>query len=185
MAITSKRTSSEPIDPLSRVLTIVGSFFTITALALTIVGTATQYWYFDQSSDGSTLHYNFFTECSGNLLNGTSRCIDMQRSTTLGLGTQHAAGLLVTALCLLGLGMIVTLTMNFIRLSGIIAFIAPIFLFLAALFMVAAFAQGSRVTTYNGYSANLTQTGHLLTIFSMGLVAFIGSRLHVRYYSEL
>ncbi|CAF0744346.1 unnamed protein product [Adineta ricciae] len=185
MAIVTERTSSQPIDPLSRVLIIFASFFVVAALTLSIAGTATQFWFYDQSADGSTLHYNFFTQCVGNLLNGTSNCIDMQRSTALGLGTQHAAGLLITALCLLGLGMIITLIMNFIRFSGIIGFVAPILLFLAALFMVAAFAEGSRVTTYNAYSANLTQTGHLLTILSTGLVAFISGRLHVRYYSEL
>jgi uncharacterized SAM-binding protein YcdF (DUF218 family) len=107
----------------------------------------------------------------------------MQRNTPLGIGTQHAAGLLVVALCLLGLGMLLILSMNFVQLTGILAFIAPIILFLAALFMVAAFAEGSRVTTFNSYSANLTQTGHLLTIFSMGLVAFASGRLHVRYFN--
>jgi hypothetical protein len=49
--------------------------------------------------------------------------------------------------------------------------------------MVAALAEGSRVTTYNSYSANLVQTGHLLTIFSMGLIAFVSGRLHIRYYN--
>lgn len=164
-------------------MTIVASLFTIAALTLSVVGTATYYWFYDQGSDGSTLYYNLFTQCTGNVLNGTSACIDMQRGTPLGLGTQHAAALLVTALSLLGLGLLIVLTMNFIRLTGVISFVAPILLFLAALFMVATFAAGARVTTYNAYSVHLTQTGHLLTIFSMGLVAFISSRLHVRYYA--
>jgi hypothetical protein len=184
MGVSSSQKPSETIDPLSRVLTLLGSFFTISALTLSIVGTATYYWYYDQDSDGNTLHYNFFTECVGNVLNGTSNCFDMQRNTKLGSGTQHAAGLLVTAVCLLGLGMLITLAMNCIRLSGILSFIAPILLFLAALFMVAALAEGSRVTTYNSYSANLVETGHLLTIVSMGIIAFVSGRLHIRYYNE-
>ena len=185
MAVLADRASSVTIDPLSRVLILLGSFFTVAALTLSIVGTATYSWYYDQDSNGNTLSYNFFTECTGSLLNGTSNCIDMQRNTALGLGTQHAAGLLVVALCLLGLGMFITLAMNCIRLTGILAFIAPILLFLAALFMVAALAEGSRVTTYNSYSANLVETGHLLTIFSMGLVAFVSGRLYILYYDEL
>jgi hypothetical protein len=182
MDLLAGRVPSLAMDPLSRVVVLTAGLFTIPALTLSIVGTATYSWYYDQDSSGNTLNYNFFTECTGNVLNGSSNCFDMQRNTGLGLGTQHAAALLVVALCLLGLGMLITLAMNFIQLTGILAFIAPIILFLAALFMVGALAEGSRVTLYNSYSANLVETGHLLTIFSMGLIAFAGGRLHRRYY---
>jgi len=183
MAILSERTSYISIDPLSRVFIFTAGLFTIAALTLSIVGTATYYWYYNQDSTGAALFYNFFTLCTGQILNGSSNCFDMPRNTPLGLGTQNAAGLLVVALCLLGLGLLITLGMNCIQLTGILAFIAPIVLFLAALFMVGALAQGSRVTTYNNYSANLVETGHLLTIFSMGLIAFASGRLHIQYYS--
>ncbi|CAF2812877.1 unnamed protein product [Rotaria sp. Silwood2] len=182
MEILSSRTSSLTIDPLSRIFVFTSGLFSIVALILSIVGTATYSWYFNQDSTGKTVYYNFFTQCTGSLLNASSTCFDMQRNTILGLGTQNAAGLLVVALCLLGLGMLIILSMNFIQLTGSLAFIAPIILFLAALFMVAALATGSRVTTYNSYSANLVETGHLLTIFSMGLIAFASGRLHFRYY---
>jgi hypothetical protein len=185
MAIASVRSSSQVMDALSRVLVFTAGLFTIAALTLSIVGTATYSWYYNQDSNGNTLSYNFFTQCTGNLLNTSSTCSDMPRQTVLGLGTQHAGALLVVALCLLGLGMLITLAMNFIQLTGILSFIPPIILFLAALFMVAALAEGSRVTTYNSYSANLLETGHLLTIFSMGLVAFASGRLHARYYEPL
>jgi hypothetical protein len=178
------RTSLVLIDPLSRVLILIAGLFTVAALTLSVVGTATYFWYYDQDSNGVTLSYNFFTLCNGHVLNSSSNCFDMPRDTLLGLGTQHAAGLLVVALCLLGLGMLITLAMNCIQLTGILAFIAPILLFLAALFMVGALAEGSRVTTYTSYSANLVETGHLLTIFSMGLVAFASGRLHARYYND-
>jgi hypothetical protein len=183
MAILPGRSSYESIDPLSRVLVVTAGLFTIAALTLSIVGTATYYWYYSQDSTGATYYYNFFTLCQGQLLNQSSSCYDMPRNTLLGLGTQHAAGLIVVALCLLGLGMFIILSMNFLQLTGILSFIPPILLFLAALFMVGALAEGSRVTTYNSYSANLVETGHLLTIFSMGLVAFASGRLHVRYYN--
>ena len=183
MAILPGRTNYGSIDPLSRVLIFTGGVFTIAALTLSIVGTATYSWYFDQDSTGVTSYYNFFTLCQGQVLNQSSNCYDMPRNTLLGIGTQHAAGLLVVALCLLGLGMLITLSMNCLQLTGILAFIPPILLFLAALFMVGALAEGSRVTLFNSYSANLVETGHLLTIFSMGLVAFASGRLHVRYYN--
>jgi hypothetical protein len=177
------RTSYGSIDPLSRVLVFTASLFTIAAFTLSVVGTATYSWYYYQDSTGATFFYNFFTFCTGQILNSSSNCYDIPRNNALGVGTQEAAGLLIVALCLLGLGMLVTLSMNCIQLTGLLAFIAPIILFLAALFMVGAFAEGSRVTIYNSYSANLTQTGHLLTIFSMGLVAFASGRLHVRYFN--
>ncbi|CAF1188607.1 unnamed protein product [Rotaria sp. Silwood1] len=182
MEVLSSRTSSLIIDPLSRMIVLTTGLFSIIALVLSIVGTATYSWYYNQDSNGQTVYYNFFTQCTGNLLNGSSNCFNMQRNTVLGLGTQHAAGLLVVALCLLGLGMLIVLAMNFIQLTGLLAFIPSIILFLAALFMVAALAEGSRVTTYNNYSANLVETGHLLTILSMGLIAFASGRLHYRYY---
>ena len=184
MAVFSDRPTAGLVDSLSRILVFMASLFSIIALVLSIVGTATHSWYYNQDSNGNTLSYNFFTQCTGNLLNDSSNCIDMQRNTVIGLGTQHAAGLLVVALCLLGLGTLITLSMNFIQITGLLAFIAPIVLFLAALFMLAALAEGSRVTTYNSYSANLVETGHLLTIFSMGLVAFASGQLHARYFES-
>jgi hypothetical protein len=109
----------------------------------------------------------------------------MPQETDLGSGTRYAAALLVVAICLLGCGMLVILFMNFVQLTGILVFVAPIILFLATLFMVAALAEGSRVTIFNSYSANLVQTSHLLTIFSMGIIAFASGRLHIRYYEQL
>ena len=182
MALASARSAESPMDPLSRVLIMIAGFITIVALTLSIVGTGTYSWYYNQDSNGNTRSYNFFTSCTGNLLNSTSTCNDMSRQTVLGLGTQQAGALLVVALCLLGLGMLITLAMNCVQLTGILAFIAPIILFLAALFMLASLAVGSSVTTYNSYSANLVETGHLLTILSMGLMAFASGRMHTRYF---
>jgi hypothetical protein len=184
MTISSSRSSVPSIDPLSRILIMTASFFTIAALTLSIVGTATYFWYYTEDSNGNTQSYNLFTICTGNVRNGTSICTDMPHETALGIGTEHAAALLVVALCLLGCGMIVTLAMNFVQLTGILVFIAPILLFLASLFILAAFAEGSRVTLFNSYSAILVQTGHLLTIFSMGVIAFASGRLHIRYYGH-
>ena len=121
-------------------LIILASFFSIAALALSIVGLTTQSWYYSQDLNGNTQSYNLFTRCIGNVKNGSSICTDIPRDTTLGVGTLHAAALLIVAICLLGCGMFVVLFMNVVQLTGLLVFIAPILLFLAALFMVAAFA---------------------------------------------
>ncbi|CAF1350731.1 unnamed protein product [Rotaria sp. Silwood1] len=184
MAVVPSQSTLRRIDPFSRILIVTSTFFAMAALTLVIVGIATRFWYYSKGSDGSVVYYNFFTYCEGNDNNGTSKCIDMQRQTSLGVGTQHAAALLVVAICLLGCGMLITLAMNFVQLTGILLFIAPILLFIATLFMVAALAEGSKVTMFNSYSANLVQTGHVLTIFSMGLIAFASGRLHIRYYEQ-
>jgi len=173
------------MDSFSRILIIIASFFSIAALTLSIVGIITHFWYYYQDSNGDTLYYNLFTLCTGNVINGSSICIDMPQETDLGSGTRYAAALLVVAICLLGCGMLVILFMNFVQLTGILVFVAPIILFLATLFMVAALAEGSRVTIFNSYSANLVQTSHLLTIFSMGIIAFASGRVHIRYYEQL
>jgi hypothetical protein len=183
MAIDIDQSSFKLMDPLSRLVLFIAGLVTIVALVLSIVGTATYSWYYNQDSFGNTVSYNFFTMCQGNLLNSTSTCIDMPRQTTMGISTQNAGALLVFALGLLGLAMLITLAMNFVQLTGILAFIAPIVHFFAALFMLASMAEGSRVLQYNNYSAHLVQTGHILTILSMGLTAFAGARLHTQYYN--
>lgn len=172
------------MDVFSRILIISASFFSIAALTLSIVGFTTQSWYYYQDSNGDTLNYNLLTQCIGNVKNGSSICTDISRTTDFGVGTLYAAAFLVVAICLLGCGMFVILIMNCIQFTGLLAFIAPILLFLAALFMVATFAEGSRVAFFNSYSAILVQTSHVLTIFSMVIIAFVGGRLHVRNYEQ-
>jgi hypothetical protein len=163
---------------------MIASFFSIAALALTIVGIATPSWYYGPVTNGNVIYFNLFTYCTSNVTTGSSVCIDMQRQTDLGIATQYAGAFLVVAICLLGCGMCVILAMNVLQLTGILLFVAPILLFLAALFMVAAFAEGSRVMFYNSYSAILVQSGHVATIFSLGIIAFASGRLHIRYYGQ-
>jgi hypothetical protein len=165
------------MDAFSRILILTASFFSMAALALAIVGIATNFWYYSQDSSGNVLYYNLFTLCTGNVINGSSICTGMPQGTALGIGTQNAASFLVVAICLLGCGMLVILFMNFVQLTGILVF-------LATLFMVATFAEGSRVTIFNSYSAILVQTSHVLTIFSLGIIAFASGRIHFRYYEQ-
>jgi hypothetical protein len=172
------------MDSFSRILIITASFFSIAALTLSIVGIATRSWYYYQYTNSTVIYYNLFTQCTGNVNNGASVCTDILRTTDFGLGTQYAAAFLVVAICLLGCGMLVILLMNFVQLTGGLLFVAPILLFLATLFMVAAFVEASKVTIYNSYSANLVQTSHIVTIFAMGIITFASGRLHIRYYQQ-
>jgi hypothetical protein len=176
--------SASKMDAFSRILIFTASFLAMIALALCIVGTVTYFWYYHQDANGNTLSYNFFSRCTGNILNGSSICIDMPRQTDFGRATENAGAFLVVAICLLGCGMLVVLAMNFVQLTGALVFIAPILLFLASLFLLTTFAEASRVTTLNSYSAHLVQTGHIVTILSLGIIAFAGGRLHVRYYER-
>ena len=127
----------------------------------------------------------FLLSVKGQVLNQSSYCYDMPRNTVLGLGTSTCRRTFSCCTFVYSVwGCSLPYSMNCIQLTGLLAFYCTdTLLFLAALFMVAALAEGSRVTLYNSYSANLVETGHLLTIFSMGLVAFASGRLHVRYYN--
>ena len=180
----SNRPSHPRMDACSRLLIITVSFFTTAALGLAIVGILTPSWYYAEDANGSTLSHNLFVQCIGNVRNGSSRCVEIARQTDFGTGTLHAAALLIVAICLLGCGMFVTLAMNITRLTGILLPVAPILLFVAAIFMVACFLELSRVTVYNGYSAILVQTSHAATIFAAVLSAFVSGRLHSRFYER-
>jgi hypothetical protein len=65
-----------------------------------------------------------------------------------------------------------------------VTLIPPAFFFLACLFMLAGMAEGARYLLYNDYSANLYQTGHLLTMFSLFLSAFAAGRIHFSRWTE-
>lgn len=172
------------MDVFSRILIVFASFFSIAALALSIVGIATPYWYYSLAANGNTFNYNLFTQCNSSISSGASVCTDIARQTSFGVATLYAAAFLVVAICLLGCAVLVLLLMNCVQITGLLVFIPPILLFVSALFMVATFAEGSRVALYNGYSAILVQTSHVLTIFSMGITALAGGRLHLRHYEQ-
>lgn len=171
-------------DTFSRILILLASFFTIAALALCIVGITTFFWFSSKDANGNTVNYNLFTICNGNSRNGSSNCGEIARNTDFGHITRNASALLVVGICLLGCGMIIILAMNFVRFTGVLVFIAPLLLFLASLFILACLAEAARVTMFNSYSSYLVETGHMATIFALGLIAFASGRLHVRYYEQ-
>lgn len=185
MAVASSRASTPRIDSFSRILIILASFFSIAALALLIVGTATYSWYSFQYTNGTTEYSNLFTRCTGSLNAQNSVCTDIARNTDFGMHTRNAAAFVIVAITFLGCGMFVVILMNFVQLTGILLFIAPISLFLATLFLVATFAEASRVMFMNSYSVILVQSAHVSTTFALMLIAFASGRLHLHYFESL
>ncbi|UJR34778.1 hypothetical protein I4U23_027557 [Adineta vaga] len=91
---------------------------------------------------------------------------------------RNASGLGIAGIILLAFGIAATLIMALGFLSvWFLNFIPGALLFLACLFMLAAMAEGSRYLVFRGYSANLYQAGHLLTILSLFLSSLAGGRI--------
>ena len=175
---------SKTIDRFSRILIIIASFFAIAAFTLIVVGTVTQSWYYSESSNGNFQSYNLFTICSGNVKNSTSTCNDILRDTSFGSSVQIAAALLVVGVCFTGCGMLISIAMNFIKFTSILLVVAPTSLFLASLFILASFAELSRVSLLNSYSAHLVQAGQMSIIFALCIISFAAGRLHTRFYER-
>jgi hypothetical protein len=56
--------------------------------------------------------------------------------------------------------------------------LAAFLLAIAALFQRAALSEGQHQLALNGYSVDLYQTGHALTIFTMSICAFLAERIY-------
>jgi hypothetical protein len=56
--------------------------------------------------------------------------------------------------------------------------LAAFLLAIAALFQRAALSEGQHQLALNGYSVDLYQTGHALTIFTMSICAFVAGRIY-------
>lgn len=181
MAVTPQPTS---IDRASRFIIFSGCFFSLVGLTLAIVGCATVSWFRSEQTDGSFTSYNLFTNCSGNSKTSSSYCADLDRQTTFGQSTQTAAAFLVVSICLLGCAVFITIAMHFVLTMKILLFVGPICLFLATLFLLATFAEASRVMMFTSYSAHLVQTAHMASIFALALLSFVCGRLHYRFYER-
>jgi hypothetical protein len=97
---------------------------------------------------------------------------------------QNAGALCIVGIIFLFFGTLTTLIMTIVYFQTWITLIPPALLFLASLFMLAGMAEGSRYLFYNDYSANLYQTGHLLTMLTLFLSAFTAGRIHFSRWTE-
>ncbi|CAF4360191.1 unnamed protein product, partial [Adineta steineri] len=172
--------------------------FIIIPLILCCVGVGTTQWYIEGNSNYLTISLNFFQYCtydgaSGNSLGCTSRaanyhpvCYTNRYTATTVVSSiddcnnrmRSAAALTIVGIILLAFGIILTIIMTFGILSEWFLNLIPgALLFLASLFMLAGLAEGARYVAYNGYSATLYETGHLLTMLSLFLSALAGGRI--------
>jgi hypothetical protein len=181
----------------TQVLILIAVIFGATALALSCIGIGTPNW--QTTSINTTIGEmritntaNFFYACRLNLIGEVLSCGDRSTNsnialyykiTTTGnetdwnLHLNTAAGFSIMGIIFIFLGTIATLSMFYADRGEWILLVAPTFLFVACLFMLTGLAEGSRVLQYNGYSANLYETAHLLTIFSFLVSAIIAGRL--------
>ena len=184
-------------DNISKIMGIAAAVFCFVALILTCVGVGTIQWYINGNANYVTTAVNYFSYCTydattGNQYNCSQRtayahplCDIVYPITTVATSNsdchnrmRNAPALTIVGIILLAFGMILTLLMAFGILSEwFLNLIHGILLFLASLFMLAGLAEGARYMAYNGYSASLFETGHLLTILSLFLSSFAGGRI--------
>jgi hypothetical protein len=183
----------------NQVLISISVIFGAIALALACIGIGTANWQTTQGNTTSGQSYisstaNFFYACNytttGDVVNCASRTInsDIQQyylNISNKTGSQAAwsthlntaAGFYIIVIIFILIVTITTLFMFIGDRAEWIFLVAPSYLFLACLFMLAGLAEGSRILLYNGYSANLYETAHLLTIFSFLISSIVAGRL--------
>lgn len=184
-------------DKVSQTIAFIAVAFGAIALVLVCVGIATPNWQTTYVSSSNTSFYvgartNFFYSCTfwnnGTLINCTNRDNNLYGYPGYSANNawmsdynrriQNAGALCIVGIIFLFFGTIATLVMALDYLPVWINILPPGLLFLACLFMLAGMAEGSRYFLYNDYSANLFQTGHLLTMFALFLSAFAAGRIN-------
>jgi uncharacterized membrane protein len=190
-------------DSLSKKIAYIAVAFGIAALVLACVGIGTPRWQSDYYTPGDETYVktgsaNFFYACvaftNGTVYNCTNRGSSLYGysnynpaypwMTDYNQRMQNAGALCIVGIILLFLGTLMTLMMAIVYFQTWLTLIPPALLFLACLFMLAGMAEGSRYLLYNDYSANLYQTGHLLTMFTLFLSAFAAGRIHFSRWTE-
>ncbi|CAF0744362.1 unnamed protein product [Adineta ricciae] len=186
----------EEIDRSSKKLLILTLISGTLALLFVCVGIGTPKWEssYVNTSDGSyalSNTANFFYTCSftkGVFNNCTSRTeylkgyprysISFPWARDYNSHLQSAAGLCTVAILILALSLVVTLVILVHSLFAWTNLASPLLFFITCLLMTAGLAEGSRCLLFNDYSANLYQTGYLLSIFSLFISAFVTGRIH-------
>ena len=185
------------LDKWSQILAFVAVAVGFIASLLACIGIGTPKWYISGTATYVTTSANFFSLCSydptsGNLISCISRsgsshplCSAYYSTTTVVTSQSdcnnrmmNASGLGIVGILLLFFGIVATVIMAFGSFTkAFLNFIPGILLFFACLFMLAAMAEGARYISYNGYSANLYQAGHLFTILALFLSVVAGGRI--------
>ncbi len=181
----------------NQILITISVVFGSIALTFSCIGTATSNWQTVSKNTTSGQLYishtaNFFYACHLNSVQQVLSC--GERSTNISILQYYrfyikanqsvlnfhlntAAGFSIIGIIFIFLEIITTLLMSFGKQGERIYLIVPIFLFIACLFMLPGLAEGSRVLYYNGYSANLYETAHVLAIFSFLISTIVAGQL--------
>ena len=183
----------------SRIFAGIAAAVGIISILLAAIGLATPEWQTTYTHTGGntqiTTTSNFFYACT--YTSGTlNQCFNRNESFTGYPGaTAYVAGIYsrdndtntrfnsASALTIVGIGLTaggVVSTLLLICLSkfAILIFLAPVVYLLGTLFMLVGLAEGARVLVYNGYSANLYEVGHMMSIFGFGMCCIAATRFH-------
>ena len=177
------------------ILTVISVISGAIAFLLTCTGIGTSHWQISRATMTNGQSYisstaNFFYTCTLNQNEEVINCYRRNQNMSIEqyypiIGAsgnandwnRHlnaAAGLSIIGIILIFSGTVATILMFTNQSLPWIFPVAPAMLFSACLFMLGGLAEGTHVLYYNGYAANLYQTGHLLTIFSFLCSAFVG-----------
>lgn len=181
-------------------LCIIAIIFASISLVLLCVGIGTSSWHIGYNTAGTTIQWytNYFYTCYA--VNGScwsnqylvSSIVDYYAqpiTESKGVSTDYytrlrnaaALGTIGLIFVFFGLIAIIFLLIPSRRLkafNGRLNLIAAFLLAIGALFQRAALSEGQHQLTLNGYSANLYDTGHALTIFTVAICAFVAGRIY-------
>jgi hypothetical protein len=181
----------------NQVLITISVIFGSIALTLASVGIGSPNWQNTYANTTSGDVYiirtaNFFYACRLNSLGIVLRCGERSTNSSilqyysivasgneseLNFHLNTASGFTIIGIIFIFFGIIITLSMFCGDRAEWIYPVAPTFLFVACLFMLAGLAEGSRVLLYNGYAAYLYESAHVLTMFSFLISSIVGGLL--------
>ena len=189
-------------DSLSQKIAFAAVAFGAIALILACVGLGTPKWNVGYNTANGNVYEqynaNFFYVCSYNSDGSLNNCVSRSAGlasypgyspsvswvSDYGQRMQNAAALCIVGIVFIFLATVATLVMALIYFPTWANLIPPALFFLACLFMLIGMAEGSRYLPYNGYSANLYQAAHVVTMFALFLSALAAGRIHFSRWTE-
>ena len=193
------QTEPNPLEKqhdMSRLFSLLAAVSGAVALVLACVGVGSPNWeiFYTPSASGpsgnQTGTANFFYACTNNWDGSEQNCTARTTSLTSYGSTlaynmydhlDNAAALSIIGIIFIFFGIVGAVIMSLRPVPAWLNLLAPGFLFVACLFMLAALAEGSRILFYNGYAANLYEAGHLCAMFSLFLCSIAAGRFHTAY----
>ena len=165
----------------------LSAFLSIIAIILACIGVGTPSWqivYSDAPNNTlTTTTTNFYYMCYAS----NSTCTSSPYSRESYIHLRQASGLAIVGILFLFFGTIGTcliglrsaddsLNIKGTRRHDLHIFLGPLCLFIGTITILAALAEGSKTIVYNGYSAKLYQTAHVVSIFALLSSAYASGR---------